>query len=350
MTLKITSALVALSLVIAAVVWTVPAGPASGPSTGTSVRSAGVAAVTGHAGEPALPEGQVYVSEPSVPTISPAVRDLPPFDETDYPVLDREMARKDDFGFVGPDVQGSPWLDPLAKLQNSMPAAGINDFATPLTNWAGMDYNSFPPDTTGDVGPNHFVQAVNGSGGSTVQVFNKSGTALKTFTMDSLASTSPCNEGYCDPIVIYDTQADRWFISEFSRLSSYPMCLYVSTSPDPTGTWYAYTFDLPYYDYPKYAVWPDAYYMGYNGGTTGTRQVFAFDRASMLAGLPATYQMFSVPSLPGFGFQLVVPASLEGPTPPPAGAPGLFMRPRDTEVHDDPNNYPSADLMEMWAF
>ncbi len=345
---RLLSGLVALSLVIVAVAWTLPQGSIPTAGAGTAARSAGGGASAGSVQDQQPPQLEVYVSEPSAPTISTAVRDLPPLDPG-YLRLDREGARKDDFGFIGPDVQGPLWLDPLVELQQNVKSPGPDAFTTPLANWAGMDYNIFPPDTTGDVGPNHVVQAVNGSGGSTVQIWDKSGTVLKTFTMDSLSSTAPCNDGFCDPIVIYDGLADRWLITEFSTRSTYAACIYVSTTPDPTGTWYAYTFDLDYYDYPKYAVWPDAYYMGYNGGATGYRQVFAFDRAKMLAGQSATYQMFSVPSLPGFGFQLVVPASVEGPTPPPAGAPGLFMRPRDTEVHDSPTFTPT-DLMEMWAF
>jgi len=44
---------------------------------------------------------------------------------------------------------------------------------------------------------------------------------------------------------------------------------------------------------------------------------------------------------------LVVPASVEGPTAPPSGLGGLFVRPRDTEVHG-PSGYASTDFLEMW--
>src|SRR6266853_4163151 len=56
----------------------------------------------------------------------------------------------------------------------------------PATSFDGMNYNlngaGHPPDTVGDVGPNHFVQAVNTS----VGIFDKTGTALATFTFDGL--------------------------------------------------------------------------------------------------------------------------------------------------------------------
>ena len=342
---KVASGLIALALVMAGIVWSVPGGSIAG--TGGASRSAGSAALQAQPAGGVVVPGQVFVSEPSTPTISPAVRDLP--DALIDPTLDREMAKRDYFGFVGTGFQGPAWLDPLVEVQGRASLAEPDAFSTPLTNWAGMDYNSYPPDTTGDVGPNHYVQAVNGSGGSMVQILNKSGSVLKTFSMDSLSSTSPCNNGYCDPIVIYDSLADRWFISEFSASSGYAMCLYVSTTADPTGTWYAYTFDLSYYDYPKYGVWPDAYYMGYNGGPTNYRQVFAFDRARMLAGQTATYQSFNVASLSGLSFQLLVPASWEGPAQPPSGLGGLFARPNDTEV-TGLSGYPSNDFLDMYEF
>ena len=341
---KVVSGLVAIALVMAGIVWTVPGATLTGAG---GARSAGSMAQQAGPEEAASVVGEVFVSEPSVPTISPAVRDLP--DVVMDPSLDREMAKRDYFGFVGSGVQGPAWLDPLVEVQSRAPLAGPDGFTTPLTNWAGMDYNIYPPDTTGDVGPNHYVQAVNANTGSTVQIFDKSGTVLKTFAMESLSGTAPCNNGYCDPIVIYDSLADRWFISEFSASSGNAMCLYVSTTPDPTGTWYAYSFNPSYFDYPKYGVWPDAYYMGYNGGASGKRETFAFDRAKMLAGQPATYQMLTLSSLPGFGFQLVVPASWEGPAQPPAGLGGLFVRPRDTEVHG-PSGYGSVDFLEIWEF
>jgi hypothetical protein len=64
---------------------------------------------------------------------------------------------------------------------------------------------------------------------------------------------------------------------------------------DATSTYYRYGFHLgsKYFDYPHLAVWPDAYYMSMNVlSAAGTSyfgpQPFAFDRASMLAGSPAT--------------------------------------------------------------
>jgi hypothetical protein len=69
---------------------------------------------------------------------------------------------------------------------------------------------------------------------------------------------------------------------------------YVSQTPDPTGAYYSYQFSTPSFpDYPKYGVWPDAYYATTNESSPA---VYAFNRAAMLAGQPATAQRFTAPS------------------------------------------------------
>src|SRR5207302_2739385 len=124
-----------------------------------------------------------------------------------------------------------------------------------------------PPDTNGDVGPNHYVQIVN----TAFEIWNKSGTVVQTArAINTLFSgfTGLCaatNNG--DPVVNYDPLADRWVISQFA-FANYPgpgpydQCFAVSTSPDPTGSYNRYEFTISQTnldDYPKIGVWPDAY-------------------------------------------------------------------------------------------
>ncbi|MFN2166592.1 MAG: hypothetical protein ACK2U9_10085, partial [Anaerolineae bacterium] len=190
-------------------------------------------------------------------------------------------------------------------------------------------------------------QADNGPNGSRATVYDKSGTQLAQFDLEDLATSAPCNSGYCDPIVQYDELADRWLLTEFDS-SAQTLCIYVSTTPDPLGTWYAYSFNPAggTQDYPKYGVWPDGYYIGVNNNG----YIHVLDRVNMLAGNPATYQSFNIGTLPGFGFQLTLPATVEG-IAPPAGAPAIFMQPVDTEVHSGYTCSPEpCDLMDMWAF
>lgn len=103
-------------------------------------------------------------------------------------------------------------------------------------------------------------------------------------------------------------------------------CVAVSTSSDATGSYnrYEYDFGSNFPDYPKFGIWPDAYYNTINvfpsRGFAGA-EACAFDRNAMLAGAPASAVCFqqspTVSSL--------LPADLDGSTLPPAGSPNYFV-------------------------
>jgi hypothetical protein len=188
---------------------------------------------------------------------------------------------------------------------------------------------SAPPDTNGSVGPNHYLQVVN----TDFAIFNKSGAAIygpvpiNTLWSGFGGGCETNNDG--DPEVLFDRQADRWVISQFSvSTTPYLECVAVSQTSDPTGAYYRYSFnygtsDFP--DYPKMASWPDAYYVSFNmfagGSTFSGGEVCAYDRAKMLAGAPATQQCFSV----GSNYGGLLPADLDGATSPPAGSPNYVL-------------------------
>ena len=125
--------------------------------------------------------------------------------------------------FEGPEI-GIKQLLPGAEAEAPSPdvSAISAPMPNPLTSFDGMNYFSngagHPPDTVGDVGPNHFVQAVNTS----VGIYNKStGSALAIFTFTSLwngANTgTSCDTLHGgDPTVIYDPQHDRFIVADFS--------------------------------------------------------------------------------------------------------------------------------------
>src|SRR4029077_11104788 len=107
-------------------------------------------------------------------------------------------------------------------------------------------------------------------------------------------------------------------------------CVAVSTSNDATGSYNRYGFHLGsnFFDYPKIAVWPDAYYMSMNVFNPATsaymgRQPFALDRGNMLAGNPATFVSPVGPL--GSSVSPMLPADIDGPTLPPSGAPETFV-------------------------
>ena len=291
---------------------------------------------------------QRHVSRPVSAVHTAAVRDLPD-KALDEPVLDREVNPRIIWNSVpNRPVEGT--IDPLLAKQANARAATDAAFLTPIKNQNGQGYTFVnPPDVSGDVGPNHFVQAINAGGGTSVIIYDKDLNVLKSaFSLDALGSGN-CSSGYGDPIILYDRLADRWFLSEFSQNGN-QLCLYVSKTADPTGEYYHYAFTGAngFPDYPKYGVWSDAYYAGTN--EPGVPTIYAFDRNRMLTGASATYQSFNISRLSGFGFQMLMPSDLDGATPPPTGAPNYFMRHRDTESHGSGNcpNGGGLDCLEIF--
>lgn len=241
--------------------------------------------------------------------------------------------------------------DPLLGQQAKVPLRGIADVQM-LHAFEGIDNgNPQPPDTTGDIGRDYFIQAVNSSIYS-IYDKNTGGLVAGPIDMSSLANgMSDCASGNGDPIVLYDHLAGRWLLTEFYTPSD-KLCVYISMTEDPVaGGWCAYEFTTPsnpgFPDYPKYAVWPDLYSVTTNesGGT-----VYALDRENMITcGTARPFQRFQAPELPGLGFQAFTPADVDGP-PPPADAPAIMMRHRDTELGGQGPNLPTQDILEIWAF
>lgn len=228
---------------------------------------------------------------------------------------------------------------PSAKSSVDAPAVDApQQLTSPLVSFAGQTSPFSPPDPNGDVGPDHYVQVVNAQ----VQIWDKQGTSLAGPTNINqlwINGTTPgtgfdqCrNQNVGDPVVLYDQQADRFMLSQFTNPNSatgpggtFPMCIAYSQTGDPTGNWFLYQFNLPRsHDYMKYGIWSDGLYMStYEGGAVGA---YVFDRAQMLSGSPATFQSFTI----GVGGGVdgrerrIVPADWDGASPPPAGAPNPF--------------------------
>ena len=249
-------------------------------------------------------------------------------------------------------VRGGPVAGPRLpdpSLQTTAPNAGA---ITPSISFGGIGNTAgvLPPDTNGDVGPQHYVQWVNLS----FAVYDKATGAAVYGPADGSTlwngfggACQASNDG--DPIVLYDEKADRWLMSQFA-LPNYPrgpyyQCLAVSTSGDPTGSWNRYAFSFSKLnDYPKFGVWSDGYYMSINQFSCNFIRcswagegVVAFERSQMLNGGAARGVYFDLASNAALGGML--PADLDGPTAPPAGAPNYFM-----QFDDQP------DQLQLWAF
>jgi len=248
----------------------------------------------------------------------------------DYPFADIALPK-------GPDAA---WQSTMGKAANGK---------APIINVEGQATSSYPPDCNGTVGPNHFMQTVN----VTYAIYDKTGVKLAGPTgMNQLFNGVPganCNDG--DPIILYDEQADRWVATEFSLCGSNDLMLMaVSSTNDPTGTWYAYSFDvqgMP--DYPKFSVWQDGYYMGDNNSSSN--DIYVFERSVMMAGgTNPKFVGFNNNWRPGSvdGFMCVPPVDNDGAFAP-AGAPGLFIGMSDDAFNSGTDQLWIYELAVDWA-
>jgi hypothetical protein len=177
-----------------------------------------------------------------------------------------------------------------------------------------------PPDTNGAVGKDQYVQWVN----TALAVFDKHNAAVgKTKTLYGPVDGNTIWQGFggnCeenndgDPIVQYDKLADRWILAQFSVHNGFSQCVAVSQNADATGYYHRYEFKYDAMDdYPKLAVWPDAYYVSFNmysGDVFLGAKACAYDRRSMLDGRDAKQVCFQL-SPTYFG---LLPSDLDGAT------------------------------------
>jgi hypothetical protein len=258
------------------------------------------------------------------PPLSEMVKNLPPQAETSW----KDGIVKNEFNIRPKPAGKTPaWpTDPSLQTTNG---PLITD--TTLVNFDGNSNTQgySPPDTHGDVGPNHYFQVVN----CHYSIYSKTGALLLgPLANNSIFTGMSNNSNDGDAVVLYDEQADRWIFSQFS-LPTYPsgpfyQMIAVSATPNPTGVWYRYQYsftNMP--DYPKFGVWGDGYYMSMHIFASGTKTYLgigavAYNRTLMLAGSPAaTMVTFTKPaSDEAFGW---LPSDCDGPFP--AGNPPNYF-------------------------
>ncbi len=253
-----------------------------------------------------------------------------------------------------PDPNPSLFVPPggLAAAEPAAPLAPIGGPSapapTPSASFEGLSFNlngnGHPPDTNGDVGPNHYIQTINTS----IGIYDKTtGNEITHFTFNTFMSQGQfgnlCDtNNFGDPVVMYDTFEDRWVITDFAftldgsgNVINPPgsfQCFAVSRSGDPvSGGWNYYSINTSggLGDYPKFAIWPDAIYMSANmfgypaGAPFQNARAYAFNKAQMYAGAPTVQSVsFDAPSA---DFTILPSnARLQTGTPPP-GTPNYFL-------------------------
>jgi hypothetical protein len=227
------------------------------------------------------------------------------------------------------------------------PSAGVAfaGLSHDLVVTGGQAGAGWPPDTNGDVGKNFYVETVN----TAAAFYNKAGVQQAAFTLNSLWSGAgtgtPCDTIHNgDPVALYDSLADRFFITDFSwsnlQDGPYYECVAVAKTSNPlTGGWWFYAIlasdaGHPWLsDYPKMGIWPDGLYISYNmfdctNATCSTStymepRVQALPRTVLEAGGVPTILNADVGSTAYF---TLVPSNMRGPTgSPPAGRENLLV-------------------------
>ena len=192
--------------------------------------------------------------------VSPALRSL------------RPIARPSDVS-SGHDT-GNPTAESEGPVAHRARARGLDGalqllyptptIPAPLLTFEGLsnvdNFNIFgfrvnPPDPNGEVGPNNFVEMIN----LVFAVYDKAGNLLlgpvDTGSLWAGFPITDCTEPSGDPVVLYDQFKDRWLLSQFTPGSTsgpeFWNCVAISTTSDPTGSYYRYAFSTSEPNFPR---------------------------------------------------------------------------------------------------
>jgi hypothetical protein len=259
-----------------------------------------------------------------------------------------------------PRVSGLPAPNSQASVAASF--QGVVHLEQRLAN-GGKQFSKEPPDTHVAVSDKNItgcgnpcvVEVVN----TVIRVYDPSGTILSTKTLHQFFGQVPevdrgstaCNTGapgcygpgIFDPMVYYDPPSDRWFVSvtridrdsqTAAELDESYLMLAVSTSDDPSGSYYVYLIDTDndgtdgtpshpdcpcFGDQPLIGADANALFISTNefglaGGFNGA-QIYAIGKAALIAGSTPNSVLFSPGSLAEGIAYSVYPA-----VTPPGGA------------------------------
>jgi Abnormal spindle-like microcephaly-assoc'd, ASPM-SPD-2-Hydin len=138
-----------------------------------------------------------------------------------------------------------PEVPSLATLAMTTTPTVLTSFAGLASRDSGCGVDCEPPDTQVAAGPNNIVEVTN----VVVRIFDKSGTVLSTFDLNSLFGVDPSIVS-ANPRIEYDTISGRWLVSlltldtgNVSNAQNGFFNLAVSSSTDPTEPFYTYKFE-----------------------------------------------------------------------------------------------------------
>ena len=207
----------------------------------------------------------------------------------------------------------------------------------PLLSFITSANNSTPGDPTGEIGRDYYIAAWN----SSFRIFNLDGTPA----MPAASISNLFGQEQGDPIVLYDSQVDRYIVTSMGTFSQSAINFAISVSNDPINDgWHVYTASSGVFptggfpDYPKYSIWSDAYYL-----TINPANLFALERDKIIDGDPsASIQNFNIPSIATSGFSSAQILDIADDNHPAQGNATLIY------LQDDSWQGVSNDHIKLW--
>jgi methionine-rich copper-binding protein CopC/protocatechuate 3,4-dioxygenase beta subunit len=200
------------------------------------------------------------------------------------------------------------------------------------STYEGIDFNGsncgcLPPDPNAAAGGNYIIEMVN----IQIRIYDK--------TNGNILLDEPINTFFGplgvptagDPYVLYDTIANRWYVTAIDGSDNSQIELAVSNDANPLDG-FNHQFLVPLAasgtlaDFPKYGYNADALVMEGNQFGDGHSVVTTIDKHDLLTGALVYYQ-----STPSFNFRALVPAQMHGAKP---GDPMWFMASTGDPTYD----------------
>lgn len=159
----------------------------------------------------------------------------------------------------------------------------INSYPNVSPSFGGIYQSGVtPPDTTGAIGPDRFIETVNDK----YAIYNRSGSLIKSGSLSSLVGISGFLDSVSDPQMMWDPKTQRFYFSAVyynANMSDAGLAIGWSTTATPSSSAdfckYAYDTGSVLPDYPKLGDSPDFVIYGYNkfanAGSTFTGAEFA---------------------------------------------------------------------------
>ncbi len=196
-------------------------------------------------------------------------------------------------GVAGPRRAGVLALAVLAGAASAQTAQILMRFdGRNLTNSGFV-----PPDTMGAIGPDHFVQLINGA----YAVYRRDGVLVEALSLDDFwrnAGLSLFNRSF-DPRVVYDPSCGRWFACavDGARSGDSRLLVAVSATSNPLQGWSAFGIDadaanVRWADFPVLGVDGSVLAIGHNsfaitsGSVNTTVDILTIPKAALLADPP----------------------------------------------------------------